>query len=49
MKKFYLKTKNNEVINSGNFYSIYDAVEYFASVKKLNESVLLDIFLVTDK
>ncbi len=49
MRKFYLKTKNGEIINSGVFKSVDDAVEYFAIIKKLDEKTILDIFLVTDK
>jgi hypothetical protein len=49
MRNFYLKTKDNEVINTGRFTDIDEAVKYFATIKKLSRKTLLSIFLVTDK
>lgn len=49
MRNFYLKTKDNEVINTGRFADVDEAVRYFAAIKKLSKKTLLSIFLVTDK
>jgi hypothetical protein len=50
MKTFYLKTKTSEeVINKGDFQSKELAIEYFATIKKISMSKLLEIFRVTTK
>ena len=49
MRNFYLKTKDNEVINTDRFANIEEAVKYFAAIKKLSRKTRLSIFLVTDK
>ena len=48
MIKYYLKNKQNEIINSVVKNTIYEAITYFSLCKKISEKQLLDIFLVTD-
>ena len=47
MKKFYLKTKNGEVINSIEAFDIDDAIRFFAVVKNISEQNLLEIYVVS--
>lgn len=48
MKTYYLKTKaSEEVIKKGEFPSEEMAIEYFAAVKQISMSKLLEIFRVT--
>lgn len=50
MKTFYLKTKtSDEVIKKGNFPSKDLAIEYFAEIKQIGMSKLLEVFRVTTK
>lgn len=46
MKTFYLKI-GNETVNQTRVESIEQAIQYFASVKKITQSELLMIFKVT--
>lgn len=46
MKTFYLKV-GNEIVNQTRVESIEQAIQFFASVKKLTQSELLRIFTVT--
>ena len=47
MKTFYLK-RGEDVVNQVNTNDIQSAIEYFAKIKKLQESELLKIFKVTE-
>lgn len=47
MKTFYLKS-GKDVVNKVSAKDIQSAIEYFAKVKKLQESELLKIFKVTE-
>ena len=50
MKTFYLKTKtSDEVIKKGEFQSEQLAIEYFAGIKQISMSKLLEVFRVTTK
>lgn len=50
MKTFYLKTKTSEeVIKKGEFLSEELAIEYFATIKQISMSKLLEVFRVTTK
>lgn len=47
MKTFYLK-RGEDVVNQVKTNDIQSAIEYFAKIKKLQESELLKIFKVTE-
>jgi hypothetical protein len=50
MKTFYLKTQNSEdIIRKGNFHTEELAIEYFAGIKQISKSKLLEVFRVTTK
>jgi hypothetical protein len=50
MKTFYLKTqKSEDIIKKGDFQSEELAIEYFAALKQISMSKLLEIFRVTTK
>ena len=50
MKTFYLKTKtSDEVIKKGEFPTEELAIEYFAAIKQMSISKLLEVFRVTTK
>lgn len=46
MKKFYLKVKDGETINSVSAIDIEDATLYFAKIKQMNIDDLLNLFIV---
>jgi hypothetical protein len=46
MKRYALKTKDGEIINTINAVSLEDAIDLFSKIKKLPKKELLDIFLV---
>lgn len=46
MKRYALKTKTGEVINTINAVNKNQAVDLFAEIKKLSKEHLLDIYLV---
>jgi len=46
MKRYALKTKTGEVINTINAVDKDQAVDLFAEIKKLSKEDLLDIYLV---
>lgn len=46
MKKYLLKIKNGEIINTIKSTSLENAINYFKTIKKLNENDLKDIFHV---
>jgi len=45
-KKYTLKTKDNECINSVECYSYEFALEYFSLIKKLDKRQLLEIYTI---
>jgi hypothetical protein len=48
MKKYNLKIKDGEIINTVSATSIDEAVEYFAEIKRMNNSDLLNLFIVDE-
>jgi hypothetical protein len=44
IEKFILKTKNGEILSTTKAENAYEAIDYFAKVKKLSVSDLLSIF-----
>jgi len=46
MKRYALKTKTGEVINTINAVDKDQAIDLFAEIKKLSKEDLLDIYLV---
>lgn len=46
MKKYFLKTKEGEVINTKESYTKEEAITFFSNIKKLNKKDLLKIYVV---
>jgi hypothetical protein len=46
MKKFYLKVKDGEAINTVSAIDIDEAIDYFAKIKQMNIDDLLNLFIV---
>ena len=47
MKKYYLKNKSGEIINTVLKESLQDAIQYFATIKAINTIDLLAIYDVS--
>lgn len=46
MKTFYLKNKENEIINRFQTDSLEESIEYFSKIKDLDKNELLEIYKV---
>ena len=46
MKTFYLKNRNDEIINKIRVGSLEEAIEYFSKIKDLDKKELLEIYKV---
>lgn len=46
MKTFYLKNRNNEIINKIKVESMEEAIEYFSKTKILDKKKLLEIYKI---